>query len=258
MNNLSIRRNTIKVGPYNTNCIYPTNPWTLAAWTFYFPGFGQILLGNHLQGWILISWEVFINLKANFNTAIFYTMLGRFQEANACLHGEWLILYGPVFCYALCSSYEFANVNNMHYQLAMRESGIRGTLQLSSIELNFLDRRKPWVAGAWSLVMPGLGQFYTNRLLGGIYAMAWWVVILHFAHMEQAIRYAAVGHFEMSKSVLDPEWLLFLPSIYAYACYNACVTADTLNRYFRAEQAQYLRANYQRNHGLSLPVHRGV
>jgi TM2 domain-containing membrane protein YozV len=32
-------------------------------WSLFFPGYGQIMLGEYIQGWILFLWEMFVKSK---------------------------------------------------------------------------------------------------------------------------------------------------------------------------------------------------
>jgi hypothetical protein len=53
-----------------TNLIHPRNPWVTACWAAAFPGFGHIILGSYVKGFLLIIWEIVINLFSRANLAI--------------------------------------------------------------------------------------------------------------------------------------------------------------------------------------------
>jgi hypothetical protein len=57
--------------------------------------------------------------------------------------------------------------------------------------------------------------------------------------------YSFWGNFELAKSVIDPQWLLFLPSIFGFVSYEGYSNSDAVNGLFRYEQSIFLRKNFQ-------------
>jgi hypothetical protein len=53
-----------------------------------------------------------------------------------------------------------------------------------------------------------------------------------------------LGNFKESIAVLNPHWLLFMPSVMGGAIYHAFVTAMAHNRLYRLEQRQHLTERY--------------
>jgi len=49
-----------------------------------------------------------------------------------------------------------------------------------------------------------------------------------------------LGNFQESILIIDPHWLLFMPSVIGAATYHASITTIEHNRLFRLEQHQFL------------------
>ncbi|WDL97603.1 hypothetical protein [Alicyclobacillus sp. ALC3] len=245
MQNSTPRRSRVTVGPFSINQLHFSNPWVVAFWSVFFPGFGQITLGQYLLGWILFGWEVLVNLRSHFNTAIVYTLTGRVDAARYLLDMKWILLYGSVFTFAFWSSYQLSVETNIQYYLANRENAPVKIFEMNAIQYDFLDKRKPIVAALWSLLMPGLGALYNRRLPSAVSALAWWILICYKSHMALAVYFTFYGQFQRATSVLNPEWTLFLPSIFAFTFYNSYVTAVDRNTLYDKELTNFLQSNYQ-------------
>ncbi|HEY5586346.1 MAG TPA: hypothetical protein VIK78_17880 [Ruminiclostridium sp.] len=131
-----------------TNFIHKRNPWVTAWWSCAFPGFGHIILGSYIKGFLLIAWELFINVNAKVNTAIIYSFTGRFEDAKNVLDKRWLILYIGVFLYAIWDSYRSTVDLNKYAILADREHSPIIPFKISTWEINYFDKRSPWVSVA--------------------------------------------------------------------------------------------------------------
>ncbi|MCL6592655.1 MAG: hypothetical protein K6T31_01645 [Alicyclobacillus sp.] len=241
-------RKRASLGMVSQNLLHYSNPWIAAAWSFFFPGFGHILLGEYVQGWIMFLWELLVNVQAKFNEAIMLAFTGRFHESILLLsagHVYWILLYSSVFCYSLYESYNLAvEVNNM-YELAYEENAPIEIFRINAFQFNFLNKRNPWLAAAWSLLMPGLGGLYTRRVATYVFELAWWIIIVYQSHMLPSIEYTFTGQFAQAVSVLNVEWILFLPSIYGFSFYHSFCFVVEQNRLFDKQQANFLRAFYQ-------------
>lgn len=240
-----VRRPLVKLASISVNLIHRRNPWMMAWWSTAFPGFGQLILGQHIKGFVLIFWEIAVNVGSQLNVAIMYSLQGQFERAKLVLDHRWFFLYTPVFIYGIWDSYRTAVSLNNSYGMAVFENARINCFHMDSISVNFLDRRVPWVGVIYSLLMPGLGQLYVHRLVTGFFILIWWIVIAYFSHVTEAIYFTFIGDFFRAKAVVDMEWLLFLPSIYGFACYEAYITIVELNNLFRREQTQYLIEHYQ-------------
>ncbi|MBP2634638.1 MAG: hypothetical protein H6Q72_545 [Firmicutes bacterium] len=228
-----------------TNFFHLRNPFTTAWWSASYPGFGHISMGNYVSGFLLFFWEMTVNTQGNVNLAILYSFTGRFDMAKEVVNNRWLLLYVLVFIYAVWDSYRLALQFNQLAILADRDEQTIQPVSMSFMEINALDRRSPWVAVAWTLMAPGLGHIYTHRIPTGFFLIIWWMVIAYFSFFFQGVQYTALGLFDQAKAIVDPEWLIFLPSIYGFGIYDAYVNTVEFNRLFEKEQAAFLKKKYQ-------------
>ncbi len=238
------RRPKAYTSPFATNLIHLRNPAVVALWSAVFPGFGQIALGQYAKGYILILWEILINTQSQLNLIILYTFTGRFQEATAIANPRWLLLYNAVFVFALWDSYRSTVDLNKLAVLADRGGDVSTPVAMNSFAINYLDKQNPWVAAAWSMLMPGLGHLYVHRLPVGFFLLLWWVAIAYFSHLMEVVNYTFWMNFSQAAAVADWEWLLFMPSIHWFAIYDSYVNAVENNKLFAREQAGYLRREY--------------
>lgn len=93
--------------------------------------------------------------------------------------------------------------------------------------------------------MPGMGQLYIHRLPVAFFALAWWIVFSYYSHLLESVHFIVMGELQQSISVLDPSWLLFMPSLYGLAIYDAYVNTVENNKLFNKEQTNFLEATYQ-------------
>jgi hypothetical protein len=243
--NSSKRRYIAYIGTLGTTHLHLRNPFVIAFWSFVFPGLGHIMLEKHLMGYLLFIWEVFINLKAHINLAILYSFTGRFQMAKDILDINWVLLYLPTYIFAIWNSYRLTVDLNNQYKLAAREDAEIKIFNISTIEVNYLDKRVPWHTAVWSALMPGLGQLLTHRIPAAIFVIIWFIVIAYLSKLLPAIHYTLMGQFNSAKSIIDPQWFLNIPSIYLGSIYGAYAFTATNNRLFDWEQAKFLKRNYQ-------------
>ncbi|MCL6593646.1 MAG: hypothetical protein K6T31_06685, partial [Alicyclobacillus sp.] len=158
---------------------------------------------------------------------------------------HYLLLYVPVYVYGIWDSYRSSVDMNKQYLLADREDGPLQPVVMDVVDINYLDQRHPWLAMVWSLLMPGLGHLYTHKVITGFFVLIWWIAMTWRSNLLVALQLTAGGHGALATSVLHPQWLLYMPSIYCFAAYDAYSEAVEYNRLFQKEQARYLRANYQ-------------
>jgi len=227
------------------NYLHLRNPYVITWWSAAFPGFGHISLGNYVQGFLLFTWEMIVNTQAQVNLGIFYSFTGRYDMAKEVVDSRWLLLYAPVFIFAMWSSYRLTVTLNGFSILADRNHSPIDVAQMSVVELNFVDKRSPWVAVMWSALTPGVAHLYTHRLPTGFFLLVWWIAICYFSHVLQAIQYTALGEFEQAKEIINIQWFIDLPSIYGYALYDAYANIVETNRLYDREQADYLTKQYQ-------------
>lgn len=236
-----------------TNFFHLRNPYMIAWLSFTYPGFGHLSMGSYITGFLLFLWEMLINTQAGVNLSILYTFTGRYELAKEVLNNRWFLFYTPVFIFAVWDSYRRAIKFNQFSILADREDQTIEPVYISSLEINVLDKRSPWVAVIWSLIAPGLGHLYTHRIPAGFFILIWWIIIVYKSCLLQGIQYTALGLFEEAKSVVDPQWLIFIPSIIPFAAYDSYVNTTEYNRLFSKEQSAFLKKEYQ-NPNFTMPT----
>jgi len=239
------RREIAYVSILGTTQMHLRNPWIIAWWSASIPGFGHLLLSKYLRAFVLISWEMLINSQAKINLAMMYSFTGRFELAKHTLDIRWMSLYAPVYLFAIYDSYRTTvDLNNM-YVLANREKAPFAIFRIQPMEIYYLDKRTPWVASVWSTLMPGLGQLYIHRIIASFFVLTVWIGIIYKSHYLEAVQYTLLGEFSKVVPVINAQWLLFLPSIYSFAIYDAYVNTVENNKLFDKEQAHFLKENYQ-------------
>ncbi|WP_205516870.1 hypothetical protein [Paenibacillus sp. SYP-B3998] len=242
------RRQIAYVSLLGITQLHLRNPFIIAWWSAAFPGFGHLLLSKYFRGFLLIGWEMVINSQMHLNEAMVYTFIGQFEQAKAIIDLHWMSFYAPVYLFSIYDCYRTSLDLNLNFILAKRENAPIDVFKIGCMEINYLDKRSPWVAIVWSMLMPGMGQLYTNRILNAFFLLANWVVISYLAHLLDGLQYLFMWDLTRSVSVVEMKWLLFLPSIYGFAIYDAYVNTVEYNKLFDREQARLLESNYQHPH----------
>jgi hypothetical protein len=165
--------------------------------------------------------------------------------AKEVLNNRWLLLYAPVWVFCIWSGYHLTVDLNKLSILADRNHSPIDATNMSFLEINALDKRSPWVSVAWTILTPGLGHLYCHRIPTGFFLLIWWIVIVYMSHLMQAIQYTALGDFEQTKTILNLNWFLYLPSIMGFSIYDVYVNTVEYNRLYDMEQAAYLIREYQ-------------
>lgn len=249
MNNYSndntARRYKAHVSVLGTSHIHLRNPYVIGWWSAAFPGFGHLLLSKYLRGYALFIWEVVINIKAHVNLAMVYSFQGNIDLAKEVLDTRWLLMYIPVYLFAIWDSYRTTVDMNKIYLLAESEDHRFNTFSLGAVEINYLDKRNPVMSVIWSLFVPGLGQLYIHRILTALFIIFWVVVFFYYSHVQEAVSLLFLGKVQQATSVLNPEWLLFLPSHYGFATFDAYMNTVENNKLYEEDQKNYLKNNYQ-------------
>jgi hypothetical protein len=246
------RRSIAYLSTLGTTQLHLRNPFVIACWSVAFPGMGHLLLSKYLRGFVLFIWEVYINYKANINLLILYSFIGDFEKAKSVVDIRWMSLYVPTYIFAIWDSYRTTIDLNHAYMLAAREDAEIKPFKINSMEINYLDKRNPWVSVLWSLLMPGTGQLYIHRLITAFFVIVWWIVVCYLSKLLPSLHYTFLGDFAQAKSVLDMHWLLNVPSVYFFAMYDAYVNTVENNKLFDWEQSKFLRRNYQ-NSNFKIP-----
>ncbi|HEU5138433.1 MAG TPA: hypothetical protein VFT51_00570 [Bacillales bacterium] len=239
------RRDRAYLSTLGTTQIYLRSPHIVAWWSAAFPGFGHILMSKYIRGLSLFIWEVIINMNAKLNSAMVFSFTGRFEAAKDVLNTRWILLYIPVYLFAIWDSHRTTVDFNKLYLLADHEDANITNFKIQTLEINYLDKREPWIALTWSLLMPGLGQLYIHRVISAFFVLVWWVVLAYFSHFLQALHLIFLGDFHQATVIINPQWMMFMPSVYGFAAYDTYVNTVANNKLFNKEQKGFLRKTYQ-------------
>lgn len=249
----AIRRPRAYLSEFNITQLHLSNPWIVAFWSFAFPGCGNLLQGRKLKGMFLIIWELVINTNAKINLSIMYSLLGQFDKAREVVDTRWFLLYVALYVYSMWDSYRGTVDLNKLYILADREDAPVLPFTIKTLDLNYLDKRNPWVALAFTLLMPGLGHLYIHRVIIGIFMIIWTIVVGYFSNCFPAIHYTMTGDFLQAKTALDMQWFMYIPSIYGFVLHDSYASAVEYNKLFEKEQSRFFRDHFQ-NTSFKMPL----
>jgi len=244
-NNNTARRYMAHVSTLESTQIHLRNPYITAWWSAAFPGFGHLLLGKNIRGFVLFLWEVVVNVQAHLNLAIIYSFQGEFAMAQGVVDTRWLLAYMPVYLFGIWDTYRTTVDLNKICILAEREDHRFNSFSIGPLEINYLDKRNPVMAMMWSLFIPGLGQLYVHRIITAFFMITWVAVFLYYSQVLTAIPLLFQGNVQQATSVVCAKWLLFLPSMYGFSAYDAYVDTVENNKLFEREQRNFLKDNYQ-------------
>lgn len=249
------RRYKATVTVFGTTQLHLRNPFVIASWSAFFPGMGHLLLSKYFRGYILFIWEILINIEAHINLAILYSFTGRFDMAKEVLNKDWMLIYIPTYLFAIWDSYRTTIDINKQYILAAREDAEIKPFIMNIVEINYLDKRKPWNSAIWSLLMPGTGQLLVHRIPASIFVLIWWIIFAYLSKILPAIHYTLIGNFEHAKAIANPQWFLNIPSVYLFSIYDAYTSTVENNKLFDWEQSKFLNRDYQ-NKSFNMPSKR--
>lgn len=251
------RRSLAYISLLGTTQLHLRSPFVVACWSVAFPGMGHIILSRYLRGFILFIWELFVNYKAHVNLLILYSFIGDFEKAKAVVDIQWLSLYIPTYLFAIWDSYRTTVDLNQLYILAAREDAEIKPFKIGALEINYLDKRTPWVSAIWSLLVPGSGQLYTNRLVTSIFLVTLWIIICYYSKILPSLHYTLLGDFAQAKTVLNMQWFLNVPSLCCFAMHDAYKYTVEANKLFDNEQSKFLKRDYQ-NSNFIMPFKKAI
>jgi TM2 domain-containing membrane protein YozV len=239
------RRYKAHVNIFGTTQLHLKSPYIVALWSITFPGFGHLILSKYIRGMLLFIWELFINQETHLNQAMVYSFMGDIEAAKAVLDVRLLNLYIPVYLFAIWDSYRTTVDMNKIYLLAERENAPFNSFSLGSLEINYLDKKNPMVALFCSMTIPSVGQLYINRFILGFFNLVMSVIFIYYSRFLEAVHFLVMNDIAKATSVLDAQWLMYLPSFYFYSIYDAYTNTVENNKLFEKEQRNYLRTHFQ-------------
>lgn len=246
------RRSIAYISAVGTTQLHLRSPYVIASWTVIFPGLGHMLLSKYLRGYLLFIWELVINYMGNINLLILYSLTGQFEVAKEVVDIKWMTLYIPTYIFAIWDSYRTTIDLNHNYILAAREDAEFKPFKLSAMEINYIDKRNPWVAAAWSTLIPGSGQLYIHRIITALFVVFWWIVVCYFSSFLPAFHYTLLGDFTQARAVVDKHWFLNVASVYMFSIYDSYINTVENNKLYDWEQTKFFRRDYQ-NRNFPMP-----
>jgi hypothetical protein len=245
MNNKKVRHINTYMSPTSNHYNFLVNPWVPVLWSFIFPGFGHMLTGLYIEGYILMIWEIITNTLAHLNVAMMYSFQGEFKLAKEIINMNWALMYIAVYIFSAWDCYRSMVDTNNLYVLAEKEKGNIKAMKLSGISMVYLEKAKPVMASLWSMGMPGLGHVIIHRLPTGFFILVWWIFLSWKSKLYMSLFCMLNGSFNSAIQFLKPEWFLYMPSLYAFAIYDSYYYAVESNKIFKLEQVQYFTNEYQ-------------
>lgn len=240
-----IRYPLSKISVYGISEIKQQNPYMVAWWSAIFPGFGHYLLNQYTRATLLTIFEVTMNTLAHINEAMVYSFCGKFELAKAILEPRWAFGYVCIYLIAIGDSFRSAHYHNKLSHLARLEKTPISNIKIFPSEIQYLQKKSPIMGIIYSFFFPGLGQLYNHRFGLAFYAIFWWWFYLSFSKMHEGFLALLLGHFDQSISILNPHWLLFMPSVMGGSIYQSYRTTIEHNELFRLEQRRYLSKKYE-------------
>lgn len=91
------------------------SPIEMVFWSIAFPGFGQILNGRIVKGFVFLGLEFLINVNGNINQAILLSFLGETKQAIEIANYQWMLFYPCVYIFAIWDAYRDAGAAASRY-----------------------------------------------------------------------------------------------------------------------------------------------
>lgn len=84
-------------------------------WSIALPGFGQLLNGKYLKGFVFIALEFLVNVQAHFNHIIVLSFHGDIATAIQATDYQWLMFYPCLYFFAIWDAYKDAGGGQAPY-----------------------------------------------------------------------------------------------------------------------------------------------
>ena len=110
--------------------------------------------------------------------------------------------------------------------------------------------KTPWIAFICSVFIPGFGQIYNQNYLFGSILIILEVLINTLGKINLSIYYSFNGEFLKSHEILNYQWALFYPCVYAFAQWHAYNEAININMQYNSGQVDSHKKNATHLNGL--------
>ncbi|WP_413305666.1 hypothetical protein AA0X95_04155 [Bacillus sp. 1P10SD] len=88
------------------------SPYAAMLWSLVLPGFGQMYNKDYIVGFVLMVWEILVNVKSHLNITLLNTFNGDLRAAHQIIDYQWGLFYPSIYCFALWQAFNSAVVNN--------------------------------------------------------------------------------------------------------------------------------------------------
>ncbi|TFJ92420.1 hypothetical protein [Lentibacillus salicampi] len=102
--------------------------------------------------------------------------------------------------------------------------------------------KSPMAALLWSFALPGFGQFYNRDYFLGLVLVSWEILINLYSNLNIALMHTFHGDFQTAHDIINYEWGLFYPSVFAFSLWQAYNKARAIT--YRYEHQEELRKVY--------------
>jgi hypothetical protein len=248
------RRKLYILRSYSNNFLKLTNPWVALWWSAAFPGFGYILLGDFVLGFILMLFELVVNTLGHINRSIYFSMIGEFEQAKEVLDKRWFLAYMAIYVFVIYDSYRRAVEYNKSYILAYREKiQDLNIFDLAPLGIGNLDKTSPANSVIWAALSSGVSSMYYKNIPNLIFSLFWIGVLSYKSRLLEGIHYTFIMDFSKAKEVLEPQWLLFFPSVYVFVIYHTYILSIYNNKCYDLTLSRFLKKDFQKK-DFPLPI----
>lgn len=240
-----VRLPRMAVSLWDRSILHKKSPWMPMWWSAALPGLGHLCQGSYFKGISLMLFEIVINFKARLNQGILHTLTGHLEKAGEIVNTEWALVYGALFCFAIFDSYRICAELNLIARIEKYKVKKKYTfMKMKPAGLNYLDRSNPWMAAAWSALLPGFGHMYNMKSVKGLIILGWFLAIINFSHVNDSIILTFTGKCLKAREIVNYQWLMFFPSIYIFSIWDSYNDTVELNKLFAEEQTYHLLGKY--------------
>jgi hypothetical protein len=88
------------------------SPYAAAVWSMVLPGFGQLYNKDYIIGFVLIGFEILINLYSNLNLALLHSFTGDFSQAHSVVDYRWGMFYPSLYAFSIWQAFNSAKASN--------------------------------------------------------------------------------------------------------------------------------------------------
>lgn len=130
-------------------------------WSIALPGFGQLLNGKYVKGFVLIAMEFLVNMMAHLNLAIKFSFQGDAAAAVGITDYQWLMFYPCLYMFGIWDSFKDSGGGRSVYATLP----FVGSAYLGTVGIIYSDRLK--VGGVlWGPVWLPMGFALAGVALG--------------------------------------------------------------------------------------------